>query len=150
MNHILSILKLIGKDISSALIKFLDNDDFIIKKNAIILIGKLQIKESVDVLLKNLDDMYEDVNKAAIKALGEIGEISAVPELLNILDIEDYHYEYIDLDMKWFVLDEALFWANTEIKESIWAFLYLMIAIVWFKKKKDALSEGSSRLKIIK
>ncbi|TFG08671.1 MAG: HEAT repeat domain-containing protein [Promethearchaeota archaeon] len=101
----LSILKILGKAIHKDLIKFLKHDDFIIKKNAINLIGKLQIKDAVGVLLTNLDDMYDEVNKAIIEALGNIGELSAIPELLNILNIEDYHYEYIDFDMKWEVLD---------------------------------------------
>ena len=101
----LSILKVLGKYIHKDLIKFLRHDDFIIKKNAIILIGKLQIKDAVQVLLNNLDDMYEEVNKAIIEALGNIGDLSAIPELLNILNVEDYHYEYIDFDMKWEVLD---------------------------------------------
>lgn len=105
LENILIILNILGEDIHKDLISFLENDDFIIKKNAIKLIGKLHIKEGVKALLKNLDNIYEDVNKATIEALGEIGDITVVPELLNILDIEDVNYEYIDLDMKWFVLD---------------------------------------------
>ncbi|KKM14778.1 hypothetical protein LCGC14_1702710, partial [marine sediment metagenome] len=40
-----------------------------------------------------------------IEALGEIGDLSTVPELINILDIEDISFEYTDLDMKLYILD---------------------------------------------
>jgi HEAT repeat protein len=49
--------------------------------------------------------MYEEVSKASIEALGEIGEISTIPYLLKVLDIEELELEYIDIDMKWFILD---------------------------------------------
>ncbi len=105
MESALTILKLLGSETNEELIAFLNNDDFIVKKNATQLIGKLQIKESVGSLLENLDDMYEEVSKATIEALGDIGDLTAVPELLKVLNIEDIHYEYLDLDMKWIIVD---------------------------------------------
>ncbi len=123
MNSVLIIFKLLGNEINEGLIGFLRYDDFIIKKNAIKLIGKLHVKEGVNSLLENLDDMYEEVSKASIEALGEIGEISAVPELLKVLDIEDVHYEYIDLDFKFYILD-AIKKIYQNNKDASFNFLY--------------------------
>ncbi len=105
MNNAITILKLLGAEITGDLIDFLSYDDFIIKKNAIQLIGELEIKEGVEPLLNHLDDMYDEVSLATIEALGNIGETAAVPKLLKVLDIEDVNYEYIDLDFKFFILD---------------------------------------------
>ncbi|MHA2038216.1 MAG: HEAT repeat domain-containing protein [Promethearchaeota archaeon] len=105
IKSIITILKILGNEIEDDLIKLLLNDDFIVKKNAIILSGKLKLKNAVDLLITNLDNIYNEVSIASIEALGEIGEISAVPELLDILDIEDISFEYTDLDMKLYILD---------------------------------------------
>jgi len=105
LNSTITILKLMGKEIESDLFKLLLIDDFIAKKNAIILCGKLKLKNAVDLLITNLDNIYNEVSIASIEALGEIGEISAVPELLDILNIEDITFEYTDLDMKLYILD---------------------------------------------
>ncbi|MFX1521979.1 MAG: HEAT repeat domain-containing protein [Promethearchaeota archaeon] len=105
MNSILTILQVIRNEIENDLIKLLLIEDFIVKKNAIILCGKLKITDSVDLLITNLDNIYSEVSIASIEALGEIGDISAVPELLDILDIEDISFEYTDLDMKLYILD---------------------------------------------
>ncbi|MFX1393698.1 MAG: HEAT repeat domain-containing protein [Promethearchaeota archaeon] len=105
LDNILKILYVLGQEIHQELVEYVNNEDFIIKKNAIKLIGKLRIKDGVNVLVDNLDNIYDDVSKASIKSLGEIGEISVVSKLLNILNIEDMSFEYIDLDMKWYVLD---------------------------------------------
>lgn len=43
----------------------------------------------------------------------------------------------IDKIFKWFLLDEELLWPNQEIRENIWAFLYLVICIHWIRKIKD-------------
>ena len=102
---VLTILKILGENISNELIIFLENDDFIVKKNAIKLIGKLNLKSAVSSLIKILDDIYYEVSIASIKALGNIGDLSAVPELLKILNIENVNYEYIDLDLKWYIFD---------------------------------------------
>ncbi|MHA1491720.1 MAG: HEAT repeat domain-containing protein [Promethearchaeota archaeon] len=123
MNSVLTIFKLLGNEINDDLIGFLRYDDFIIKKNAIKLIGKLHVKEGVNLLLENLDNMYEEVSKASIEALGEIGEILAVPELLKVLDIEDVHYEYIDLDFKFYILD-AIKKIYQNNKDASFNFLY--------------------------
>ncbi|MFX1597324.1 MAG: HEAT repeat domain-containing protein, partial [Promethearchaeota archaeon] len=86
LNSIIIILKLLEDKLEDDLIKLLLNDDFIVRKNSVILSGKLKLKNAVDLLLINLDNIYNEVSIAAIEALGEIGELSAVSELLNILD----------------------------------------------------------------
>ncbi len=105
VDAVITILTILGKDIEKDIIKLLLIDDFIVKKNAIVLSGKLKLKDAVDFLISNLDNMYNEVSIAAIEALGEIGDLSAVPELINVLDIEDISFEYTDLDMKLYVLD---------------------------------------------
>jgi HEAT repeat protein len=105
IDSILTIFKVIGHEIENDLIKLLLIEDFIVKKNAIVLCGKLKLTESVDFLLTNLDNIYNEVSLASIEALGEIGDISAVPELLVVLDIEDISFEYTDLDMKLYIID---------------------------------------------
>ncbi|MFX1307669.1 MAG: HEAT repeat domain-containing protein [Promethearchaeota archaeon] len=105
LNSVIIILKLLEDKVEKDLIKLLLNDDFIVRKNSVILSGKLKLKSAVDLLLTNLDNIYNEVSIAAIEALGEIGELSAVPELLNVLDIEDMSFEYTDLDMKLYILD---------------------------------------------
>ncbi|MFW9879104.1 MAG: HEAT repeat domain-containing protein, partial [Candidatus Thorarchaeota archaeon] len=105
LNSVITILELMGKEIENDIIKLLLVDDFIAKKNAIVLSGKLKLKSAVDLLITNLDNIYDEVSIASIEALGEIGDISAVPELLDILDIENISFEYTDLDMKLYILD---------------------------------------------
>ncbi len=105
MQNVLEIFKTLGEELNNDLIKLLLIDDFIIKQNAIKLVGKLKLRDAVDFLIVNLDNIYSEVSIASIKALGEIGDLSAVPELLNVLNIEDISYEYLDLDMKFYILD---------------------------------------------
>jgi len=105
MENSLIILKTLGEEINHDLVKLLFIDNFIVKKNAIKLVGKLQLKEAVDFLFHNLDNMYSEVSIATIETLGEIGDLSAVPELLDVLNIEDISYEYLDLDLKFYILD---------------------------------------------
>jgi HEAT repeat protein len=105
MDSVVSILKLLEKDVKKDLLKLLLLDDFIVKKNAVMLCGRLKLKDAVDSLISNLDNIYNEVSIAAIEALGEIGDLSAVSELINILDIEDISFEYTDLDMKLYILD---------------------------------------------
>ena len=100
-----SILKILGHEIEEDIIKLLLLDDFIVKKNAIVLCGQLKLKEAVDLLITNLDNIYNEVSIASIEALGEIGDLAAIPELLNVLDIEDVSFEYSDLDMRFYILD---------------------------------------------
>jgi len=105
MDSVLTILKVFGHEIEKDLIKLLLIEDFIVKKNAIVLCGKLKLTESVDFLITNLDNIYNEVSLASIEALGEIADISAVPELIDILDIEEISFEYTDLDMKLYIID---------------------------------------------
>ncbi|MFX0040960.1 MAG: HEAT repeat domain-containing protein [Promethearchaeota archaeon] len=105
MDSAVSILTLLSTEIEKELIKLLLIDDFIVKKNAVLLCGKIKLKNAVDLLISNLDNIYNEVSIAAIEALGEIGDLSAVPELINVLDIEDVSFEYTDLDMKLYIID---------------------------------------------
>jgi len=105
LNSIIIILKLLEDKLENDLIKLLLNDDFIVRKNAVILSGKLKLKNAVDLLITNLDNIYNEVSIAAIEALGEIGELSAVSDLLDVLDIDDVGFQYSDLDMKLYILD---------------------------------------------
>ncbi len=105
MEAILTIFTLLKSELKDDIIKLLLIDDFIVRKNASILCGKLKLKSAVDLLISNLDNMYNEVAIAAIEALAEIGDLSAVPELLDILDIEDVSFEYTDLDMKLYIVD---------------------------------------------
>jgi len=105
MDAILTIVKLIKSEINNEIIKLILIDDFIVKKNAIKLTGKLRLPDAVDLLVTNLDNIYNEVSIASIKALGEIGDVTAIPELLGILDIEDISFEYSDIDMKFQIID---------------------------------------------
>jgi len=105
MDSAVLILKLLGPDINQDVIRLLLSDDFIVKKNAIALTGKLKLRDAVDFLTQNLDNIYNEVSIATIEALGDIGDLSVVPEMLGILDIEDISFEYTDLDMKLYIID---------------------------------------------
>jgi len=100
-----SILKLLSPEINNDVIKLLLSDDFIVRKNAITLAGKLKLKDAVDTLITGLDNIYSEVSVATIESLGEIGDLSAVPELLEVLNIEDISFEYTDIDMKFYIMD---------------------------------------------
>jgi HEAT repeat protein len=105
LNAAITILRMLGKEVEQDLMKLMLSDDFIVRKNAIVLAGKLKLKNSVNLLLTNLDNIYHEVSVAAIESLGETGELSAIPDLLGILDIEDISFEYADLDMKLYIID---------------------------------------------
>ena len=116
MDAAITVLELIGEEIEEDLTKLLLIDDFIVKKNAITLSGKLKLNNAVDLLITNLDNIYHEVSIASIEALGEIGDVLAVPELLDILDIEDVSYQYTDLDSKLYILDaiKKIYLKNSE------------------------------------
>ncbi len=105
MNSAITILKILEEEIETNLIELALIDDFRVKKNAIVLIGKLKLKNAVDLLITNLDNIYNEVIIASIESLSEIGDISAVPELLNILDIEDASFEFLDFSFFSYILD---------------------------------------------
>jgi HEAT repeat protein len=92
-------------EINKDVIKLLLSDNFLIRKNAITLSGKLRLKDAVDTLIPGLDNIYPEVSVATIEALGEIGDLSAVPELLGVLNVEDISFEYTDIDMKFYIMD---------------------------------------------
>jgi len=126
MNSMIAILKLLGDDIKDDLIKLLLTDDFIVKKNAIIISGKLKIKDALDSLFNNLDSLYSEVTIASIEALGQIGDISAVPQLLDILNVDDVSFEYTDIDMKFQIIDaiKNIYIQNVEVSYD-YLFTYL-------------------------
>ena len=99
------ILKLLTPEINKDVIKLLLSDDFIVRKNAIAIAGKLKLKDAVDSLISGLDNIYSEVSVATIEALGEIGDLSSVPELLDVLNVEDITFEYTDIDMKFYIMD---------------------------------------------
>ena len=105
LDSAVSILKLLSPEIDRDVIKLLLSDDFIVRKNAITLTGKLKLKDAVDTLIIGLDNIYSEVSVATIEALGEIGNLSAVPELLDVLNVEDISFEYTDIDMKFYIMD---------------------------------------------
>ncbi|NVM45337.1 MAG: HEAT repeat domain-containing protein [Candidatus Lokiarchaeota archaeon] len=105
LDSAVSILKLLSPEINKDVTKLLLSDDFIVRKNAITLIGKLKLKDAVDTLITGLDNIYSEVSVATIATLGEIGDLSAVPELLEVLNIEDISFEYTDIDMKFYIMD---------------------------------------------
>jgi len=105
INSATLILKLLSPEINKDVIKLLLNDDFIIRKNAITIVGKLKLKDAVESLFSGLDNIYREVSVATIEALGEIGDLSSVPELLDVLNVEDISFEYTDIDMKFYIMD---------------------------------------------
>jgi len=136
LNSIITVLNLISVEIENDLIKLLLLDDFIVKKNAIILCGKLKLRKSVDLLITNLDNIYNEVSIASIEALGEIGDLTAVPELLDILDIEDISFEYTDLDMKLYILD-AIKKIYSSNQDASYEYLYASL-----KKNNNTIQES--------
>ena len=67
--------------------------------------------------------MYNEVTRASIEALGEIGDLNAVPELLSILNIEDISFEYTDIDMKFQIIDSI---KNIYLNSKVESYAYLL------------------------
>ena len=126
MNNSLAIFKTLGDEIYGDLIKLLLKEDFLLKMHAIKLIGKLKLTDAVEFLIVNLDNIYNEVSIASIEALGEIGDLSSVPDLINVLNIEDISYEYLDLDMKFYILDAVknIYLSN---KDTSFEYLYSLL-----------------------
>jgi len=136
MDSITTILKLLGNEINGDIIKLILTDDFIVKRNAIIISGKLRIQDSVDLLVQNLDSIYNEVSLASIEALGEIGDDSAVPDLLDVLNIEDISFEYTDIDMKFQIIDAV---KNIYLNNSRASYDYLLS---YLKRENDTIRES--------
>ncbi len=136
VDSVITILRILGKNIEKDIVKLLLIDDFIVKKNAVVLCGKLKLKDAVDFLISNLDNIYHEVSVAAIEALGEIGDVSSIPELLDVLDIEDVSFEYTDLDMKLYILDaiKSIYLNN---KDASYDYLYNSLS-----KENDTIRES--------
>ena len=75
-----------AKAYSAALIKALDHYDPAIRAGAARVIGRLQVKEAGEALIKAVNDSQQPVRFAAMRALGEVGEISAVTALTQQLE----------------------------------------------------------------
>jgi HEAT repeat protein len=136
MNSAITILTLLEEEIETNLIKLVLIDDFRVKKNAIVLIGKLKLKNAVDLLIANLDNIYNEVVIASIESLSEIGDMSAVPELINILDIEDISFEFLDFSFYSYILDavKKIYMNN---KDAPYDYLYASLA-----KDNDIIKES--------
>ncbi|TXT63297.1 MAG: putative PBS lyase HEAT-like repeat protein [Promethearchaeota archaeon] len=105
LENLIIIFNVLEGHINNKLIELLDDEDFIAKESAIRLIGRLRIKEASDKLVENIDNVYNDVSLASIEALGEIGDISLIPDLIKALDIEDASFEYADYTLKWNIIE---------------------------------------------
>jgi len=57
MESSFTILTILGKEVEKDIIKLLLIDDFIVKKNAILLCGKLKLNNAVELLISNLDNI---------------------------------------------------------------------------------------------
>ncbi|TXT60168.1 MAG: PBS lyase HEAT-like repeat protein [Promethearchaeota archaeon] len=108
MEEILSIMRLFKEDINDFLIEQLKTDDYIVKSNVARLIGKLHINNAQEALIESIDDIYSNVSIACLESLGLIANPSVVPTLCKILNVEDYEFEYVDLDLKWYILETII------------------------------------------
>jgi HEAT repeat protein len=115
--NLIIIFNVLDEHVNEKLLEILDSEDFIAKENAIKLIGELNIKEASDKLVKNIDNVYSDVSLASIEALGKIGDISLIPDLIKALDIEDPSFEYADYTLKWNIIEsiKKIYLKNEEI-----------------------------------
>lgn len=75
-----------AKAYSATLIKALDHYDPAIRAGAARVIGRLQVKEAGEALIKAVNDSQQPVRVAAMRALGEIGEVTAVTALTEQLE----------------------------------------------------------------
>ena len=69
-----------------ALIKALDHYDPVIRRAAAQVAGRLHVKSAGDVLIKTVNDSHPAVRFAAMRALGEIGDVTAVTALTEQLE----------------------------------------------------------------
>lgn len=71
---------------SAALIKALDHYDPAIRRAAAQVAGRLQVKSAGDTLIRTVNDSQPRVRFAAMRALGDIGELTAVTALTQQLE----------------------------------------------------------------
>ena len=62
MDAVITIFTILGSEIENDITKLLLIDDFIVKKNAVVLCGKLKFNDAVDFLITNLDNIYNEVS----------------------------------------------------------------------------------------
>lgn len=71
---------------AAVLIKALDHYDPAIRAGAARVIGRLKIKSAGEALIKAVNDSQQPVRFAAMRALGDIGEVTAIRALTEQLD----------------------------------------------------------------
>ncbi|ORJ62372.1 HEAT repeat domain-containing protein [Geothermobacter hydrogeniphilus] len=79
----------LGKAAIPALIDQADSDDRVLREYVIASLGTLQAKEAVPVIVKSLRDKSFSRRYIAAWALGQISDVSSIPELLQALDDDD-------------------------------------------------------------
>ena len=87
------------------LIFAVEDENYLIRKNVIKIFGNIKNERVVQSLVNKLDDIYNEVNISCIEALGNIGNESVIEPLLKVLDIEDESFEYVDYDLKWYIIE---------------------------------------------
>lgn len=77
-------------DIINFLISLLRKDSHrLVKEGVCKTLGKIGSKKAIGILVKSLDNEHESVRYQATIALGKIGDINAVPPLLEVLKRKD-------------------------------------------------------------
>ena len=71
---------------AAVLIKALDHYDAAIRAGAARVIGRLKIKSAGEALIKSVNDSQQPVRFAAMRALGDIGEVTSIRALTEQLD----------------------------------------------------------------
>ena len=76
----------LADDHVEALIRALDHYDPAIRRASALVAGRLRVTRAGDILIKTVNDSQEPVRFAAMRALGEVGELTAVVALTQQLD----------------------------------------------------------------
>lgn len=86
MTHILRLLKnLTPADSVDVIAKAVDNEDRMVRDQAVALLGELKDPRGFDPLVKALKDRKDHVRQAAATSLGQLGDLKAVPHLIPLL-----------------------------------------------------------------
>jgi len=93
LNFCLSGLSLMvdGREhyISENILRFVRHDDLLVRMSAIEVLGKIQSKNSLKVLMEIFNHEPPAVQSEIVRALGRIGEVDALPLLLAYKDTVD-------------------------------------------------------------
>ncbi|MHA1329255.1 MAG: HEAT repeat domain-containing protein [Promethearchaeota archaeon] len=93
LNSTIIILNLLGSEIHEEIKKLLLTNDFIIKKNAITIVGKLQIKDAIDLLIQDVNFEYSDIDMK-FKIIDSVKKIYSKDKNTSY----DYLYEFMEKD----------------------------------------------------